>query len=112
MRRWFKLVGVSLAIVVVLQVGIAVHRAYGINLPWEVPRHLDLCERRYDDVAPFPVIAPSWMLTIEATLLNLPVPIPDVHPYDSHLPYAGCPGLVKLVIRGHDFYYAPMAGGP
>ncbi len=110
MKRWLTLVAAALAVLGTLFAGLFVHRAYGINLPWERPKHLDICERRYDVVEGYD--APEGeTLRLSPTILSLPVPLPDLHPDESG-PYGGCPWLVILELRDREQRYAPVQGGP
>jgi hypothetical protein len=112
MKRWLALVGVALALAGTLQAGLLVHRAYGINLPWELPRHLDICERRYDGGFDRYPVPESRTLHLTPTVFLLPLPLPDLHPDDPSQPYGGCPALVILKLGDREIVYAPMQGGP
>jgi hypothetical protein len=111
MRQWLALVGLALAVAGTLYAGLLVHRAYGINLPWERPAHLDICERRYDLAAGYD--APeAETLRLAPTVLALPLPLPELHPDQGSRPYGGCPWLVVVELRDEELRYAPMQGGP
>jgi len=112
MKPWLALVGLSLAIAGTLFAGLLVHRAYGVNLPWERPRHLDLCEIRYDLVTDFPDVPAADTLHLAPTIFELPLPLPDVGRDQPGGPYVRCPALVVLDLHDGPVEYAHVQGGP
>ena len=81
--------------------------------PWRIPQRIDVCGRRYHpsgaSLEPRPG---AYIARIEATILSLPIPLPDLRPTESGLPYAGCPGLLALVVGDEVIPYGPPEGGP
>lgn len=107
----------AIALVIVTLAGIGadlwVRKTYGMFLPWEIPKRIDVCGRRYHPsstrVEPGPRIV---IQRIEATFLSLPILLPDLAPTDSGLPYAGCPRQLDLVVGDQVIAYGPPEGGP
>ena len=112
MSRWLALVVASLAVAGSLYGGLLVHRAFGVNRLWELPRHFDLCEIRYDRVTGFPDVPTARTLHLAPTIFRLPLPLPDVRPDAAGGTNGGCPSLVVLDLPDGGIEYAHVQGGP
>lgn len=91
---------------------LAIRWTFGVWLPWQEPTRIDLCERRYE-LATFvqqPTVD-THILEVQATLFALPIPVPEVHPPRSRLPYGGCPAQLHLLVGDRVVPYDP-GGGP
>src|SRR4029078_13345505 len=84
-----------------------IHRTFGIELAWQTPDHIVVCDRRYKPVHPgyIALIHVGTVLDLRPTVFALPIPLPDLHPFDSS-PYGGCPSAVVLHLDRGDRVYA------
>ena len=90
-----------------------IRNTYGIELAWQTPKRILICDRRYDPVDPsvLAVIKTGTVLDLQPFLFAAPVPLPDLHPFDSSA-YGGCPSAVVIHRKGEELVFAPMSGGP
>jgi hypothetical protein len=91
------------------------HVTFGVNLPWEAPRHIDICERRYTPTYPAfvdRILDSTRILVLEPTIFLMPIPVPSIRPSRPSLSYGGCPEAVVLRLRSDTLVFAPLMGGP
>jgi hypothetical protein len=98
---------------VALVVELWIHTAFGINAPWETPDFFHVCGREYrlggEERDPRTV----YTLTVNPTIFDLPIPMPDAAPIEGSLGWGGCP--VQVVLEradGDHVVYAFIQGGP
>jgi hypothetical protein len=90
-----------------------VRKTFGVFLPWQIPERIDVCGRRYHPPVPLTNLSSDVVVVrIHATVLALPIPLPDLAPIRSSLPYAGCPIQLQLVVGDRVIAYGPPEGGP
>ena len=91
-----------------------IHRTFGVELAWQAPKHIVVCDRRYKPVGQefLTLVRVGTVLDLRPTVFELPVPLPDLRPFDSGLPYGGCPAALVLHLARADLVYAPLEGGP
>jgi hypothetical protein len=113
MRHFLVLMAMLVVVLIGLGTASWIHTAFGVILPWQTPKHINVCGRQYREGGlPFIADADTRVLTLRATVFDLPIPLPDLEPTDSGLPYAGCPIQVVLVLRDRQVLYGPPQGGP
>jgi hypothetical protein len=92
---------------------LAIRKAFGVFLPWQVPERIDVCGSRYHpsglNLQPD---ADTIVVQLRATFFDLPIPLPDLQPTDPGLPYRGCPIELQLLIGDGVIGYGPPEGGP
>lgn len=90
-----------------------VRKTFGVFLPWQLPERIDVCGRRYHPSVPLPDLSSDVVVVrIHVTFGALPIPLPDLAPTRSSLPYAGCPIQLELVVGDRIITYGPPEGGP
>ena len=111
------MLAISLVLVAIAAVAgeLWIRKTFGTWLPFVTPDRIDICGRRYDRYEAAGEILGSdpYIATLHATLFDLPIPLPDLQPTRTSLPYAGCPARIDLV-RGERRIasYGPFQGGP
>jgi hypothetical protein len=107
--------GIALLIIGIVGAGadLWVRKTFGVFLPWQIPERIDVCGRRYHPSVPLTSLSADVVVVrLHATVLALPIPLPDLAPTRSSLPYAGCPIQLELVIGDRVITYGPPEGGP
>ena len=89
-----------------------IHTNFGINTPWDTPRHLPVCGRRYDQGPPLRDPQTTYTFYVHPTVFDLPVPIPDVSPIPGVMNWGGCPLQVVLDTNHGEVVYGFIQGGP
>lgn len=90
-----------------------IHTKFGVILPWERPRHITVCGHQYDMGGnPSSPESGARVLMLDATVLNMPIPLPELRETDMGLPYGGCPAQVVVRIRDQSVLYGAVQGGP
>ena len=107
----------AIALFVVALVGVGadlwVRMTFGVFLPWQIPERIDVCGRRYHPSVPLSDLSGDVVvIRIQATVGALPIPLPDLAPSRSSLPYAGGPIQLQLVVGDRVITYGPPEGGP
>jgi hypothetical protein len=88
-------------------------RTFGVVLPLETPKHIVVCDRQYKEGGtPLVADAHTYVLTLRATISDLPLPLPDLAGTDGRRPYNGCPEQVVLELRDKTVIYGLVSGGP
>jgi hypothetical protein len=112
-----RLIAIILVLVAIPAVAgeLWIRKTFGTWLPWVTPERINVCGRTYDryNAGGEALGADAYIATFDATLFDLPIPLPDLQPTRTSLPYAGCPARIDIV-RGDGVIasYGPFQGGP
>ena len=107
------LIAICICIVAITGGDLAIRKAFGVFLPWQIPERIDVCGRRYHpSTLDLQADADTIVVQLKATFFDLPIPLPDLEPTDSSRSYGGCPIELQLVIGDRVVGYGPPDGGP
>lgn len=111
-RRRIAAIALTLSLVLAAPGELWIHEAFGTNTPWDTPEFVQVCGRRYDLGGIPGDPATIYTLYAQATVFDMPIPMPEVSPIPGEPNWGGCPLQVVLKRKAGDLVYGHIQGGP